>query len=44
MSDAPVPQANPKAAYIAQRAEIQAAIARVLPRWPPSSLQAPDRC
>ena len=30
MSDASVPQANPKAAYIAQRAEIQAAIARVL--------------
>jgi dTDP-4-amino-4,6-dideoxygalactose transaminase len=30
MSDARVPQANPKAAYIAQRAEIQAAIARVL--------------
>jgi dTDP-4-amino-4,6-dideoxygalactose transaminase len=30
MSDARVPQANPKAAYVAQRAEIQAAIARVL--------------
>jgi dTDP-4-amino-4,6-dideoxygalactose transaminase len=30
MSDAPVPQANPGAAYVAQRAEIQTAIARVL--------------
>jgi dTDP-4-amino-4,6-dideoxygalactose transaminase len=30
MSDAPVPQADPRAGYIAQRADIQAAIARVL--------------
>jgi dTDP-4-amino-4,6-dideoxygalactose transaminase len=30
MSDSPVPQADPRAAYIAQRADVQAAIARVL--------------
>jgi dTDP-4-amino-4,6-dideoxygalactose transaminase len=30
MSDAPVPQTDPKAAYLAQRREIDAAIARVL--------------